>query len=492
MKFLTKMVVVFSSAAILTSGLVAVIPPETAIAQEDMAVACADELDLTVPNVEEKGKTPVLLVHGRGSEGGIWSQGNPSMEDILRLIDYSVLVDPFDYQSESNKWVANSDAAHRLAKTIVCYYLLYGEEVAVVAHSMGGLMTYEALDWAAYGVYVRDAMGYIASIGSPFEGSWLATGVFETAIAFCKLVGLTQIGQLVMEELCREANSDWSTSGLSYDSEQLEALPDLPDGIAHKAIAGRIQMEVCFFGCAQFSIGDGVVPSESATARYTDTGVGDGVTIFDCTVSEGAWCSHSGMLQDERVQYEVKASIEAYMVSQMVEKTDFYGLQLPINEEDWKVVYPEDGTNWAYTDDVHAIIVDNHCVTNDEYGQGAYVRMFCPGFSIVNMNEPGYEDWMPYEPGYDCHTDWLHDNYSLSGPHDPEKVTIGGVEAIHQEHWLCEYDDHWNPVPPEEKPDYISHSWLIPDKGLLIFDFYNEGPDSLPGLEELLAGASWS
>jgi len=492
MKTSVRSAVTLWLAACLIGSVAAIVPAGVATAQ-DAAVECADDLSLETPVGDDEGKVPGLLVHGRGSKPDIWETGESSTRSVLQSEKFDV-VKPFDYEAESTKWVANSDAAHRLAETIVCYYLLYGEKVVVVAHSMGGLLTYEALDWAAYGVYVKDAVGHIATIGTPFEGSWLATATFEAATAFCKLLGFIPAGlqSTDIDALCREANSDWSTSGLSYDSDQLEALPDLPEGITHKAIAGRIQMEVCFFACVPFSIGDSIVPSESATARYTDTGVGDGVTIFDCTLSEGAWCEHSSMLQAEPVQQDVKASIEAYIASHTVEKTDFYGLQLPINEEDWKIVYPEDGTNWAYTNDVHAIIVDNACVTDDENPMGDYARMFCPGFSIINMNEPGFEDWMPYDPDYDCHTDWLHDDYSLTGPRDPEDVTIGGVAAVHQEHWLCGFDDSWSPVLPEEKPDYISHSWLIPDKNLLIFDFYDDGPDSLPGLEELLAGASWS
>lgn len=375
-----RSIVALSAAAILTGGIVAASPPEAAYAQEDMAVTCADELNLTAPSTEQSGKVPVVLVHGRGGEPEAWLEGESPMKDALDSIDGAVIVPPFDYKSENTKWVANSDAAHRLAKTIVCYFLLYGEKLAVGAHSMGGPLTWEALDWSAYGVHVRDAVGHIFTIGSPFKGSWLASGAFETAIAFCKLVGLTPAGRLVMEELCREANSDWSSSGLSYDSDQLEALPDLPEGITHKAIAGRIQMEVCFFGCVPFSIGDGVVPSESATARYTDTGVGDGVTVFDCTISEGAWCAHSSMLQAERVQQEVKASIEAYLAS--VAEPEFN---------------PDDGNWWTFFDKLAIPYLDQNwggAMSEPEY----YVSMRdfsdcpdgtnagCPAFYFTNID----------------------------------------------------------------------------------------------------------
>jgi hypothetical protein len=306
-----------------------------------MAVACMEELNIEAPAKADKGKTPVLLVHGRGSGPKIWREGSKPMTTSLTSTDDVVVVPAFDYESESTKWVANSNAAQRLAKTIVCYFLLYGKKVIGVGHSMGGLLLYEALNQpSVYGVHVNDAFGHLATIGTPFKGSWFATASFEAAIGFCKLL---PVGKQVAEEVCREVNKDWSTSGLSYDSEQLEALPDLPEGITHKAIAGRIQMEVCFFECAPFSIGDGVVPSESATARYTDTGVGDGVTIFDCTVSEGAWCSHSDILQDERVQLEVVASIQTYITSTWGEIHNFYGLQLELPPE-WTVdVGPEKG-----------------------------------------------------------------------------------------------------------------------------------------------------
>jgi hypothetical protein len=481
MPFWKRLIVALFAAMVMTSGAV-IATPQVVVAQDE-ATTCAQELQIDVPSAEDVGKTPTVLIHGRGSDGGIWSQGSPSMKATLQSINEAHLVEAFDYESESTKWVAGSDASYRLAKTIVCYYLLYGEGVAVVAHSMGGLLTYETLNMEEYGVRVSEALGHIASIGSPFQGSWLATGTFEAAVAFCKLVGMTPIGQLAMEELCREVNSDWSTSGLmSYDSGQLEALPDLPEGITHKAIAGRIQMEVCFFACAPFSIGDSIVPSESATARYTDTGVGDGVTIFDCTISEGAWCEHGNMLQAEQVQQEVKASLEAYIASQHVEMTNLHGLELSLGDE-WELSYM---TLYAASEMPYSTVVNTELCTEPEANDYCHAS-----FTVVDA--AAYAEWMaPYPQGEGCPWYSLRDGLWHTSPKITEEVTIGGKPATYRIHWQCDSDGNGNATPPQsaDAADDVMHSWEIDDIVVVDQDFESDEP--LAGLEGLLAGAGVS
>lgn len=477
-----RLTVALFAAIVITSGVVTT-TPQVAVAQDE-ATICAQELHIDVPSAEDVGKTPTVLIHGRGSDGGIWSQGSPSMEDTLRSISEAHLVEAFDYESESTKWVAGSDASYRLAKTIVCYYLLYGERVAVVAHSMGGLLTYETLNMEEYGVRVSEALGHIASIGSPFKGSWIATGAYGATITICKLLGKGPIWTMFADGLCREATADWSTSGLSYDSAQLEALPDLPEGITHKAIAGRIQMEVCFFKCVPFSIGDAIVPSESATARYTDTGVGDGVTIFDCVAEADLWCEHGNMLQDERVQYEVADSIMAFIVSRQADLVDLHGLQLPLTA-DWVLsdmtLYGEE-FNRPHSTVVKMSLCDPEGGVND----------YCAGFTVVDT--AAYAEWAvaPYPQGEECPWYSLRDGLLHTPPKTTEDVMIGDRPATHRTHWQCDSDGNGNGTPPEsaEAAQDIMHSWEV--DGLVIVDFDPNSDDPLDGIEDLLADAHFS
>lgn len=426
---------------------------------------------------------PLVQIHGLNSDREIWD----SMGGRLETVNDDVFPVRFDYRQVHNEWVTHEDIGPKLARYIDCLAQASLDgggngKVILLAHSMGGLAARYAMSQEIDGRLVADAVDLVIPIATPHLGSDMAK--------LCEWLRLMP--------QCHGS----APLAMKPGSEELASLPQFPDSVPVQAIAGDVTIHDKLFN-ADYTLdlnSDVVVGTDSASAVYGEPAV-DNADVFECdgqfsrfldvVMGVEASCEHTAMLSTSYVQDSVVSIIEAYLASQMVEKIDFYGLQLPIDEEDWMIVYPEDGTNWAYTDDVHAIIVDRECAENDEYDR-SYARMFCQGFSIINMNEPGYEDWMPYDPEYDCHTDHLHDNYSLSGPRDPEDVTIGGVEAIHQEHWLCEHDDSWTPVLPEEKPNWISHSWLIPGEGLLVFDFYNDGPEPLPGLEELLDGASWS
>lgn len=480
-------VVAFAVIAVMC-GATLVAWPEPASAQEDTVTACASELSLTVPSDEGRGKTPVLFVHGYTGKPSIWTDGENSMAESLSIIDDLVIVEPFDYESENTEWIASSGAAHNLAKSIVCYNQLYGKKVVVVAHSMGGLLAAEAFDWASFGVFVKDAGGHLITIGSPYEGSWLAAGLNTGDMSFCTVLTGGNV------DLCRDVYAEQATSGLSIDSDQLAALPELPDSITHKAIAGQVNYQVCFFACAELDLGDLVVPIDSATARSTDTGAGDGVTVFGCTLSGGVWCSHGAMLQAEQVQQEVKASIEAYLSSQP-KMIDFYGLQLPIDEDDWLVVTPETSEyNWAHADEGRTVAVDRDCVIDNWDDQGISAPAYCPGFAIVNMNAPGYEE-LPYGSGDECGWPGLHDDTFVSSPRETKEMMIGGVRAIRQTHWYCEEateGDYRQVVPSANPSGVVLHSWLIPSENMVVFDFRNDSPGPLPGLEGLLASASWS
>jgi triacylglycerol esterase/lipase EstA (alpha/beta hydrolase family) len=163
----------------------------TAIGVE--TTACASELGITdLPTPADAAvKTPVILVHGLWSKGNAWK--NTGMSLALSKLGEAAVVTPFNYGEgspsgdKSNRWVTDGDTAQRLAKTIVCYSRLYGDkDVVIVAHSMGGLLTRAALDWAAYGTFARNVTGHVITIGTPHEGALLANGVDEFWVTLCR------------------------------------------------------------------------------------------------------------------------------------------------------------------------------------------------------------------------------------------------------------------------------------------------------------------
>ena len=314
------------------------------LAMAEPTPACATELKLQTPNAKDMAKTPVLAVHGLGSTKDIWSEGGSSMIVALADADNIVIVEPFDYESANTRWVTDKDTAQRLAKTIICYSKLYGNKhVVLVAHSMGGLLAREALDWAAYGTFAKNVTGHIATIATPHTGTLLANADSSFWMALCEApIGILSVTKDIVS-LCRDAEAGRATSGLSVNSGHLAKLPRFPAGISVKAIAGEVRWQTCApWGCsnAVSTGGDLVVPVGSATDEYTTTGRGDGKTVFSCETTvpvpslSPAWCEHGNMLQAPQVQSELKKSIEEYLKSTRIpakppvpvgEKQTFFG-----------------------------------------------------------------------------------------------------------------------------------------------------------------------
>jgi pimeloyl-ACP methyl ester carboxylesterase len=419
-----------ATAVLVGLGLVfglAVSSPQDALA--DSKPDCVAQLQIKdAPNAEDATKDPVLFVHGLGSSGDTWSEGKPSMHDALAGIDGIKVVDAFDYKASNDRWVTDGDTAQRLAKTVVCYSKLYdNKHVTLVVHSMGGLLVREMLDWAAYGTFAKKVVGHIVTIGTPHTGSILANADSSFWMALCKApIGIFSLTEDI-DSLCRQADWGRATAGLSINSDQLAELPKFPRGISVKAIAGNAQLQTCaLWGCSERSTdGDLVVSVKSATAEYTDTGVGDGKKVFTCTtftlnpLIADAWCEHSHMLQAPKVQAEVKASIKAYLASVRSKAGtphEFFGDMTLYLKSDLKVQSFHGEGPSAY---------DVACVD----------KAACPSFSVYSPNEVGgdlgWKSWDLPECG-------AGQDASTFGPIIPKGTRkIGGKSAKYYEAELC-------------------------------------------------------
>ena len=344
---------------------------------------CREELGLTAP--ENAAKTPVILVHG------LWSKAsnlNPLKESIET--NSSLVVDSFNYGEKaadgdkSDRWVTEGDTAQRLAKTIVCYSRLYDDkEPVIVAHSMGGLLTRAALDWAAYGTRAKDVTGHVITIGTPHQGALLASGVDEFWVTLCKAPAGVFALTPDVDAMCRQLRTNEAVSGLRLDSEQLAKLPSFPSGVSVRAIAGNVSVDSCaLWGCnAEPTNGDLVVPVVSATAEYTSNGNGDGKQVFACRIKSfemlTAWCNHNNMLKAPQVQSDVKASIEQYIASAKSKPVasspkpsvtgkayDMFGMTLRL-DPDWEV-RGGDSNGWTVkTGEIYAGYYNPHFSVSD-------------------------------------------------------------------------------------------------------------------------------
>lgn len=288
------------------------------------ATACAQKLKLSKPSATDAAaKTSVILVHGLWSDTDTWLEGQPSMRSVIEHMD-GVQPYRFNYKSTNDDWVTSGDTAQRLAKTIVCLSRLYdGKRVVIVAHSMGGLLTRAALDWAAYGTFAKKVTGHVVTIGTPHTGAPISAFGSDLLTSRCNLA-FVWWGQDAYDN-CAIVIGDYAPAAMATGSKQLAALPKIPSGITVKAIAGEVKKLSCaLWGCsvAYSTNGDLVVPVKSATAEYTTTGKGDGKTVFECEDPTALlqvshpWCEHNEMLKSPRVQSEVRQSIQDYLAAE--------------------------------------------------------------------------------------------------------------------------------------------------------------------------------
>lgn len=142
---------------------------------------------------------PIVFIHGITDSDAAWTakldrSDNPytKLDPPRSFVDQMVGMDgatgtvpqgikhaqvyTFSYTKNSLRWVDDEHVGGEFAKTIDCLYEKHGTPVAVVAHSMGGLVT----RWVANtddgeGQPRSEKLGKIITIGTPYDGSALAT-----------------------------------------------------------------------------------------------------------------------------------------------------------------------------------------------------------------------------------------------------------------------------------------------------------------------------
>lgn len=259
-----------------------------------------------VPVPDGRGKwVPVLFVHG-------WT--GRSTHDQSRSGDFSKRIDltavrggdvdvprsaigqiqtipgaatfTFDYHDISGRWVTDDGIGAALGSAIDCMYERSGEKVIVVAHSMGGLATRQAL---ALRPERADRIGTVVTFGTPNTGSLIArvldfaaTGAALTSreAAVLRLI-LAVCGQTSAESLnnntCAnlpnlvQAADGPAGRALRWQSAELRRLPPIPDSVPVHALYGDIRVQVAaqWFGSPmpfESGVGDFVVTADSAVA----------------------------------------------------------------------------------------------------------------------------------------------------------------------------------------------------------------------------------
>lgn len=184
----------------------------------------------------------VLLIHGLDEPGTIWDELAP------HLLDHGATVVRFDYPNDQ----ALADSARDLVESLKRLRALGVSRVSIVAHSMGGLVSREALTsdegYAGSGAATAElpAIDRLIMCGTPNHGSPLAS-MQAVAEAREQIVRRVQGTAADGSGLVAHAGDGQGEAGrdLSEGSEFLKALNarPLPKGVAMTTLCGVLTPE---------------------------------------------------------------------------------------------------------------------------------------------------------------------------------------------------------------------------------------------------------
>ncbi|HET7755449.1 MAG TPA: alpha/beta fold hydrolase [Anaeromyxobacteraceae bacterium] len=245
----------------------------------------------------------LVLVHGLCASGSCWRRkGHDHGEALARDLGYTPVY--VDYNTGLHV-SANGRAFAGLLEALVAAWPVPIDELTIVGHSMGGLVTRSACHHAALAgqSWLRQLRNVIflgtPHHGAPLErgGNWvdLVLGINPYTAPLSRLgrirsAGITDLrhGNLVDE--------DWDGRDRFARSRDVRRVVPLPQGVRCFAVAGsRARNE----SLASRLAGDGIVPLESALGRHRDP---SRVVPFDadrCWIAAGV--GHLDLLGDSRV-----------------------------------------------------------------------------------------------------------------------------------------------------------------------------------------------
>ncbi len=272
----------------------------------------------------EGKKTPVLFVHGFKSDEGMWGDVKLKSSFVGKVDSTKGLAaKTFDYGQSSLRWVTDPNIGKALAERILCLAKSSREQggpgkVIVVAHSMGGLATRQAV---AEDPAVAGALGFVITIATPNKGSFIDRQALTLAENACRTdASMNCYGILGLAEQLFS-----SLPGLQEGSKELSALPKWPQNLPVFAFGGNIALHYNLFGY-QFdgthSGNDSLVRLDSALFGRSINGVG-GTLEIRCSGGPPplvvGWthapCEHSALAYSPLVQKVTVTQIEKYIAA---------------------------------------------------------------------------------------------------------------------------------------------------------------------------------
>lgn len=364
---------------LLTVGLLTVppVPARAAAGPAASAVAC-DQESADGPGHDAQtlaGSVPVLFVHGMASGPGVWSAGTDSLGAQVAGIAGATSW-AFDYSSAALDWVTDPRIGPALANAISCLARTSGHRVIIVAHSMGGLATQDAVAQPdPNGGLVAQHVAEVVTLGTPFLGSAMLSvaqngidSLESTARRFDQSLGTGTEAAIVAElSGCAKLAAPNNLSNpcgiesvfgspvgtaLEYESDQIGALPAWPTGLPVLPIAGAIDLRVGVSKLAvDLPLGDGVVTLNSATAHHTAGVASIQLTCHGVGVSELAAspCNHVNLERNPAVGTAVRAVVRDHLPTRPTGRSAVTVVRLDGNSRVVSTALGPDGRIWVLT-----------------------------------------------------------------------------------------------------------------------------------------------
>ena len=233
-------------------------------------------LELEAPalarTLHHAGPRPLVLVHGSSMTDGQWARANHDHGAALaRDLGYTPVY--LHYNSGLHISTNGRSFAHLLER-LTAVWPLPIEEIAIVGHSMGGLVARSACHEAeAEGLTWRKKLTNLLCIGSPHHGAslerwgnWVDTllGISAYSAPLARLGKIRSAGVTDLR-FGNVLDEHWQgRERFAFGRDARCPLP-LPEGVASYAIAGTTAKEPR----AKLP-GDGIVSVESALGRHED------------------------------------------------------------------------------------------------------------------------------------------------------------------------------------------------------------------------------
>lgn len=214
------------------------------------------------------GPRLLVLVHGLGMNDLQWSRNG---HDHGRALAEALGLTPVYLRYNTGRHVSENGAelAERL-EDLVAHWPVPVQDIAIVGHSMGGLVARSALHHArAAGLAWPRRLKQMVFLGTPHHGAALERGGnwLHTALGLSPyLAPFTRLGRLRSDGITdlRHGNlleSDWQAGRFLHRDNR--TMVPLPRRVACYAIAGALGQ-----GGADQALGDGLVAVDSALGRH--------------------------------------------------------------------------------------------------------------------------------------------------------------------------------------------------------------------------------